>query len=321
MPLVPSTYRPPPLLAGGHLQTVVPALCRRVPGVSYRRERVDTPDGDFLDLDWSRVGGHRLAVITHGLEGSTGAAYVRGAVRALNRRGWDALAWNLRGCSGELNRRPYAYHSGDTADLGLVVDLALARGQWETLGLLGFSVGGNMTLKYLGERGDAAPPALRAAVAVSVPCDLAASARQLARPENALYLARFLRTLKAKARAKSRRHPGAVDVSGLWRVRDFAGFDDRVTAPLHGFASAEDYWARASCRPFVPAIRVPALLVNARNDPFLAPPCFPAEEARASSWFHLEVPAAGGHVGFPSRGDEYWSEVRAADFLEAAGTA
>jgi predicted alpha/beta-fold hydrolase len=289
-----------------------------VDGVAYRRERIDTPDGDFLDLDWSEVGAERVAVLSHGLEGSTGRSYMRGMARALNRRGWDVLAWNYRGCSGEPNRLLHAYHSGATDDLDVVVRHALEGGRYRRLALLGFSLGGNLTLKYLGERGRAADDRIRGAATFSVPCDLADSSAALARPTNRLYMAYFLASLRRKIKDKMALFPGQLDETGLGQIRDFQGFDDRYTAPLHGFRDAADYWARCSARPFIPDIRVPTLIVNAADDPFLGPSCYPIGEARANPYVHLEVPDHGGHVGFIlfNREGDYWSELRAADFLE-----
>lgn len=233
---------------------------------------------------------------------------------ALQRRGWDVLAWNYRGCSGESNRLLPFYHSGASGDLHHVVSHALAVHLAPRIDLVGFSLGGNMTLKYLGER--EVPPRLHRAVAFSVPCDLACSSIRLSSRTNRLYMDRFLRSLREKLEEKQPRFPDQIDLSGISRVRNFKQFDDRFTAPLHGFRDAEDYWARSSSRPFLPGIAIPALLVNAANDPFLGPGCFPREEAAASEWFHLEVPGDGGHVGFSTTAGEYWSEHRAAAFLD-----
>jgi predicted alpha/beta-fold hydrolase len=311
-------YRPPRGFTNAHVQTIWPARTRKVDGVAYRRERIDTPDGDFLDLDWSEVGAERVAVLSHGLEGSTGRSYMRGMARALNRRGWDVLAWNYRGCSGEPNRLLHAYHSGATDDLDVVVRHALEGGRYRRLALLGFSLGGNLTLKYLGERGRAADDRIRGAATFSVPCDLADSSAALARPTNRLYMAYFLASLRRKIKDKMALFPGQLDETGLGQIRDFQGFDDRYTAPLHGFRDAADYWARCSARPFIPDIRVPTLIVNAADDPFLGPSCYPIGEARANPYVRLEVPDHGGHVGFIlfNREGDYWSELRAADFLE-----
>ncbi len=315
MPLVPtSSYTPPRGFSNPHLQTIWAGRLRRVDGPAYDRERVTTADGDFLDLDWARGDAsraERVAVISHGLEGSTSRAYVRGMARTLKGHGWDALAWNLRGCSGEPNHKLRLYHSGATDDLDAVVQHA--RKRYDMVALVGFSLGGNMTLKYLGERGTDTS-VLRAAV-FSVPVDLASSSVALARWGNALYMRYFLRSLRGKVETKARQFPGEIDTAGLRGLRDFRGFDDRYTATLHGFEDAADYWARSSSKPFLPSIRVPTLLVNAADDPFLAPACYPTVEAKQSGHLWLEVPAHGGHVGFVTRSAAYWSETRAAAFL------
>ena len=311
-------YRPPRWCPGGHLQTIVPNEWRRVADVSYRRSELPTPDGDFLDLDWSVVGGRRLAIISHGLEGNSRRTYVLGLVRALNRRGWDALAWNMRGCGGRLNRLPRFYHSGATEDLAAVVAHALAEGRWQRVALAGYSLGGNLTLKYLGERGRDLDPRLTAAAVFSAPCDLKAGAEHMARWFNQAYLSRFLGSLKRKVRLKARAMPGALDAGGLWRVRDFRAFDERYTAPLHGFAGAEDYWRRNSAKAFVAGIDLPTLVLMARNDPFLPAACYPVEEARRHRRVRLEITRYGGHVGFPGAGAVFWSEERAVDFFEEA---
>jgi len=327
MPLEPSSSYRPPFGFGpgrGHWQTLYPALCRRVPMVTVRRERIPTPDDDFLDLDWSPPSGSgRLLVISHGLESSSRAAYVQGMARAFVRRGWEVLAWNCRGCGGESNRQLRFYHSGSSDDLRTVVQHALATGRYRDIALIGFSLGGNMTLKFLGEESTDIDPRIIGAVAFSVPCDLASSSRQLEAPENRIYMSTFLRALKRKVIAKANAYPGRaeLDLSGWEAIRTFKQFDDRFTAPLHGFANAEDYWARASSQAFLPHIRVPALLVNAADDPFLAGGCFPVPEAMGSPHLFLEVPPAGGHVGFVTfnQSGEYWTESRAAAWLGAAG--
>jgi predicted alpha/beta-fold hydrolase len=321
MPLIGnSNYRSPAWLPGGHAQTIFPALFRRLPPVTRQAERLELADGDFIDLEWSGTQGDRLAILSHGLEADTKAPYIQGMAAALVRRGWDVLAWNFRGCSGEPNRLLRMYHSGATEDLHAVLRHALARHPATKVDLIGFSLGGNLTLKYLGEQPSRLSARLRRAVAFSTPCDLACSSRELARLSNTLYMERFLRELRSKIRTKERMFPGSVDLTRLSRIRNFQQFDDRFTAPLHGFSDAADYWARSSCRQFLPAICVPTLLVNAANDPFLGPDCHPTAEATASRYFHFEMPANGGHVGFttPSGEGEYWSETRAAEFLESA---
>lgn len=314
MPVIPSLFRPPRFLGNGHMQTILPVILRREVNLSFERERWELADGDFLLLDWARAGRERLAILSHGLEGSTKNGCIRGMAAALNAAGWDALAWNFRGCGGEANRLLRLYHSGETGDLAAVIEHAAA--EYERIALIGFSLGGNVTLKYLGE----APthPAVVAGVGISVPVDLAASRRALdERWASRIYSRRLLRHLVAKVRAKARQFPRQLDVAGAEAIRTFAEFDARYTAPIHGFRDARDYWERSSARQFLPRITVPTLLVNARNDPLLAPECFPFAEAEASSALFFEAPESGGHIGFLDlvHGLDPWTEARVVEFL------
>lgn len=280
----------------------------------FARERVDLPDGDFLDLDRLDVGADRTVVISHGLEGSSRDSCVMATARAFLSAGWNVIAWNYRGCSGEPNRLPRAYHSGDTEDLATVI----GRAEVSNVALVGFSLGGNLTLKYLG--GERVHPAVVGAVAVSAPVDLASSARALDQHwANRVYLRRLIGRLLGKIRHKATQFPDRVEFADFAGVHGFGDFDHRFTAPLHGFASGEDYWTRCSARPFLSAIRLPALLINALDDPFLTPECFPFQEAAESEWFHLETPAHGGHLGFIDslRNPAIWMERRAVSFLTA----
>jgi len=290
---------------------------RKVRGVAYARERIDTPDGDFFDLDWSKVGAARVAVVLHGLEGNSQRSYVLGMVKALNRAGWDAIGLNFRGCSGEINRTARFYHSGDTADLECAISHVASVGEYTEAALVGFSLGGNVVLKYLGERGQQAHSLIKGAVVFSVPCDLTSGALKIGSPDNKLYMKRFLKMLGEKIRLKAAMMPELISHSGFEQLSDFKQFDDRYTAPLHGFASAEDYWRQASSKPLLDKIGVPTLLVNAADDPFLGPECYPKAEANRSSCFFLEIPRCGGHVGFLAfnRLSQYWSESRAVAFL------
>ena len=306
-------YRPPWPARNGHLQSVWASQVRRVPRVAYRRETLGLPDGDVLDLDRAHApgGSRRVALVAHGLEGSSERTYVRGMALALVRRGWDVVAWNLRGCSGRPNRLLRAYHSGATEDLDAVVQHVRA---YETIGLVGFSLGGNLTLKYVGDAGAAIDPRIVAAVGISVPVDLAGSSEVMARPSRRPYMVRFMRSLVAKAEEKATRFPDAPSVAGMRRMRTFRDFDGRFTAPVHGFASADDYWARASALPVLEHVGVPTLLVNALDDPFLAPTCYPRDVP--NPLFRLLAPEHGGHVGFLTPGPEAWSETVAATWLE-----
>ncbi len=319
MPLIShSTYTSPKLLFNKHLQTIYPSLFRKVKGVNYRRERIDTPDNDFLDLDWSIAGADKIGILSHGLEGDTGRSYMLGMAKALNRAGWDALAWNYRSCSGEPNRLLRSYHSGATDDLDVVVSHVIRQNKYKKIALVGFSLGGNITLKYIGEHGKEINPLIKKGVAFSVPCDLASSAEVLAQPSNKIYMNRFLKMLCEKVQAKKERMPGQIDDAGFEEIKDFKTFDDRYTAPLNGFADAEDYWNKCSSRQFLPNIAIPTLLLNAQNDPFLSKECFPVKEAEENPCFYLEMPKSGGHVGFVqfNSGGEYWSEKRAVGFLQ-----
>lgn len=287
----------------------------------YERERIDTTDGDFLDLDWSRVGARRTAVVVHGLEGSARSRTVLGMVRALNRRGWDAAAMNLRGCSGEPNRRLRTYHAGATDDLMTVVEHVSGK-VGRRIALVGFSLGGNQVLKLLGEDTDRARRVVERAAAVSVPCHLADSADVIDQPWNAPYRAHFLKKLVEKARILHAMDPEHVPDPDRARPATFRAFDDLYTAPLNGFSGAADYYEKMSCLRFLEAIEVPALLISAANDPFLAPSCFPFEPASRNPYFSLEVSEGGGHAGFSLFGayGETWSESRACAFLEGEVT-
>jgi len=310
MPLIQrSKYEAPLLMSGPHLATILPSLFRRVPDLEYQRERLELDDGDFLDLDRTfppdgaplppsaeaasngtsrkksarKTGKTRgksssaeprrpLAILSHGLEGTTNNGYMRGMSRAFRDAGYDVIAWNHRSCSGESNRLLQFYHSGWTEDLDRVVQTAFARG-YDDVSLIGFSLGGNQTLKYVGERSARVDPRIRCAVAFSTPIDLAACSRRLAQPGvNRLYMARFMKELRAKIQKKAEQFPGAIDPEPVRLMRTFREFDDAYTGPIHGFRNAEDYWQKSSARQFLPAIRVPTLLVNAKNDPFLADP-------------------------------------------------
>jgi len=318
MPLIElSAYQPPRWQRGGHTQTIVPNAFRYVPLMTGQGERLELDDGDFLDLGWSVRKNKRLAILSHGLENRHTCNYMQGMARALLVRGWDVLAWTMRGCGAERNRHLACYNGGETRDLDAVVRHALANHPAECVAMVGFSLGGNLTLKYLGEA--QRDPRIRTAAGISVPCDLAGSARRLAEPDNRIYMIRFLWKLRRRIRDKARQHPGKIDLSGLDEIRDFETFDTRYTGPLHGFKDAAEYWEKSSCRPFLEKIAVPSLVLNALNDPFLSPSCHPFDEAQASEFVSLECPAQGGHVGFalPGTLQETWAEQQTAAFLDA----
>ncbi|MEQ8809396.1 MAG: alpha/beta fold hydrolase [Imperialibacter sp.] len=319
MPLISkSSYkRRPPYLFNPHLETVVPSAFRKVRGVTYDRERVELEDGDFLDVDWLTRGSDKLVVLTHGLEGSSDRPYIAGMAKYFAANGWDALAWNCRTCGGEMNRLPRLYHHGATEDLSAVVEHGLKSGRYRKIALVGFSMGGSMSLKYLGERGSQVREEIIGAATFSVPCNLWDSAVQLTRRSNKFYKDRFLNKLKEKMKVKALRHPDVVNATDIDLITTFDEFDDRYTAPLHGFSSRGDFYLKATSDQFYPELKRPALVANALNDPMLGDKCYPYEMARESSYLYLETPKVGGHVGFTQTGAEiYWAEMRALEFLE-----
>lgn len=329
MPFQSSPFRPAAWLPGPHAQTIAGRYLRRPTGVEYRRERLEMPDGDFVDLDHASVGGLTLgdgapmAVVVHGLEGSSGSSYVLETCRALAERGIRSVALNFRSCSGEPNRTARFYHAGETGDFAFVLAHLREREPEARLAAVGYSLGGNMLLKFLGEQGSGSP--VRAAVAASVPFDLMAGARHLdATRMGRFYSGVFLRQLIAKYRAKRHLIGDRCDEARVTRSRSFIEFDDAATAPLHGFADVADYYGRSSSKQFLAAIRVPTLLIQAEDDPFIPPEALPLAEVRGNPCLSLALTPRGGHVGFiegPPWAPRFWAEREAARFLaERLGT-
>lgn len=321
-------YRAPRWLPGAHAQTIWPATLAPREHIRYRRERWDTPDGDFVDIDFAgddtADADAPLVVMFHGLEGGSGSHYALATMSHAARIGWRGAVAHFRGCGGSLNLAPRAYHSGDSAEIDWVMRrFAAARAGGAPLFAMGVSLGGNALLKWLGEQGDGAG-FVGAAAAVSAPQDLAAGAAALSRGFNRVYTENFLRTLKAKSLAKLRQHPGLFDRERMLASRTFHDFDDAVTAPMHGFRSCHDYWSRSSSKQLLGSIRVPTLVLNALNDPFL-PATALATRAQVSPRVRLEYPAQGGHVGFlagPFPGNMRWLPRRLfAFFAEHSGKA
>lgn len=321
MPVLPvPDYRPSLPFRFGNLATLYPPLFRLAPISAPEPERIELPDGDFLDFDWhrSRIGEtRRLAVISHGLEGNSRKKYVLGMSRVMTEAGFDTACWSQRCCSGENNRLLHTYHSGKTDDIHSVITHCLSTGQYDEVVLIGFSMGGNQILKYLGENPAKVPQQVRAASVFSVPCDLDGCERVIALPSRRIYFEYFMRGLRKKVLIKAEAFPERVEASQLEGIRTLRDFDDRFTAPHNGFADAADYYARSSSLQFLSDIRVPTLLVNAQDDPFLPNTCYPVPQAESNPNLFLEMPKFGGHVGFVlGNGDNvYWSEMRARDFL------
>jgi uncharacterized protein len=305
-------YLPPFFLFNAHLETIFPALFRKVNIAAYTRERIPTPDNDFLDLDWLKQASRKVVIIQHGLEGNSYRAYVKGMAKIFFEAGYDILAWNYRGCSEEMNRALRFYHSGATEDLKHVIDHAAAK--YDEVFLIGFSLGGNLTLKYLGEKD--VNPKIKKAIAFSAPVDLQTSCNQISNPGNRIYALRFLRSLKKKVAAKAMLMPG-LETKHLHSIQTMLDFDEAYTAPLHGFDNATQYYQKCSSIGFLKDITIPTLIVNTKNDPFLSKECFPVDLLKAHPFVRLEIPNRGGHVGFTqiNKNGVYWSEQRALSWI------
>lgn len=314
-----STYQPSLPFKSSHFNTIYRTLFHKLEP-QYQRERMETIDGDFMDLDFTHVESDKLVVILHGLEGSSQSKYMQALSLVLQQEGYDSVSVNFRGCSGEPNRLLSAYHSGKTEDLAEVFSYLDQNKKYKSYYLVGYSLGGNMALKYLGEGRSDIPDKLVACAAVSVPCDLKGSSEEISKFWNAVYMQRFLISLKRKALSKIEQFPDAdLGRDQLLKVNNFFDYDNLYTAPVHGFKDAFDYWARNSCNQFLSGIRVPSLLITATDDTFLSESCYPFEQARSHKYFHLEATRFGGHVGYNtelSSGSGFWLEKRIASFLE-----
>ena len=314
-----TAYQPPWWLPGPHLQTIVPARLVSVPEVAYSRERWDSPDGDFIDVDFLQpapaAAAVPLLVMFHGLEGDSGSHYARILMDGCRRRGWRGLVVHFRGCSGAANRLPRAYHSGDSAEIDWILARVAARWPQAPRFAVGISLGGNALAKWAGEQGAAAAAHLVAGAAVSAPFDLAAGGHALGKGFNRVYTAMFLRSLVPKALAKVAAFPGLADGARIAASRTIREFDDAFTAPVHGFAGVLDYWQRASAKRWLAGVELPLLALNARNDPFVPGASLPAEDA-VSRHVTLDCPAQGGHVGFLARGGRWYFAERVFDFLQ-----
>jgi predicted alpha/beta-fold hydrolase len=295
-------YRPPWWLPGGHLQTIYARFLNRSTDLRLRRERWETPDNDFIDLDWLDAGADsvNLVVLFHGLEGCSSSHYARSLMNHARGLDWRGVVAHFRGCSGEHNRLVRAYHSGDSSEIDWILRRIKEKNLRFKIYAVGVSLGGNVLLKWLGEQGERASEVVEKAVAVSVPVDLAAAAGVLDRGcRKLIYTRHFLKTLKQKSLDKIAQHKLQIDLHRIRAASTFRQIDDLFTAPVHGFRSAEDYWTKSSSRPWLVQIRVRTLLINARNDPFLPVVALPnAEEVSPS--VNLEYPESGGHVGFVS---------------------
>ena len=315
--IVTSGFRPAWWLPGGNLQTLWPYFFRRKTHIDLARERMELPDGDFVDLCLTGNAGAPVVAVFHGLEGCVDSHYVKPLLAAVERRGWHGVFMHFRGCSGEHNRLPRSYHSGDTGDIGFLVTSLRERYPGVPIALAGYSLGGNAMLKYLGEAGRRGQ--VHAAAAVSVPYVLAEGAKRLRTGFSRVYQRRLLDLLKRKITCKFNGRDCPVRLDDVSRLEDFFGFDDQVTAPLHGFAGVDDYYTRSSCRQFLGSIDVPALLLHARDDPFMTEDVIPAGD-ELSEHVRLELAGSGGHIGFVSGNAPgyavYWLEQRIIGFFD-----
>jgi len=309
-------YQPPIIFRNGHVSTIYSAIFRRVKGVVYHRERLELPDGDFLDLDWSfsESKSDRVMVLLHGLEGGSTRPYMLGMAKAFNRRGWDVIAVNFRGCTAVPNRLYKSYHGGATDDLELILQQIQKNKNYCRMGLVGFSLGANLLLKYLGE-GRKYPRGLIGGVAISVPCSLSTSLEQLNLPSNFAYRIKFLAQLKKKFKQKFQMFPERFP-GGFPQIKTLIDFDNCYTSKAHGFLDAKDYYQKNSCIAYLTNIQHPVLILNAKNDSFLAGDCYPTSQADENPYIQLEISKYGGHVGYVAAKNLFYSERRAADFFE-----
>ncbi|RZN82933.1 MAG: alpha/beta fold hydrolase [Winogradskyella sp.] len=316
MPIIESTYKPLFWSKSGFVSTVFSGLGRRVKGIQQNRERITLPDTDFLDLDWSHAESenNKVIILLHGLEGHAQRPYLTGAAKLFNQNGIDACAVNFRGCSGEPNVLYRSYHSGATEDLEAVVNHIISLDKYDEIYIKGISLGANMALKYVGEERDI-PKQVKAVIAVSAPCDLKGSCDELLSLKNRAYAIRFLDHLKQKLKPKLEQFPDKIAIDDYKSIKTLIDFDHMYTSKAHGFKDAYDYYEKASSLQFLPNIKTPTLLINALNDSFLSAECYPVKEAKENSNLHLEMPKYGGHVGFIQKGEFYYNEQRALEFI------
>lgn len=318
MPILENSYHPSLLLKSGFINTVYRTFTSSK-NILYDRVRITTADHDFLDIDFVHQQTNTLVIILHGLEGSSQSTYIKDVVNYLKSKKIAVAALNFRSCSGEDNLKLQSYHSGKTDDLDTTIRYISQNYKYQNLCLLGFSMGGNIVLKYVGETTQLNPK-IQCTMAVSVPCDLAGSSLELSKKRNFIFMQRFLRSLKKKTFQKLEKHPHAnIQKTSVENARSFFDFDGAVTAPIFGFKSAPDYWKKNSCKPFLSKINTPTLLINALDDSFLSKSCHPFEIAKKSTYFNFMPTTFGGHVGFnhPFIGtSEQWLEKKLLQFMK-----
>lgn len=314
MPLVESNYNPSFILRNGHLNTIINSLLRKPPKISYERKRIITPDDDFLDIDFHKKGNTKVAILFHGLEGNSDANYIQGIGSLLSTKGYDIVAMNYRFCSGEINKQLNTYHAGYTDDIDLVVNHVAAG--YEEIYLVGFSLGSNLILKYLGERKFNLSPKIKAAAAVSALVDLEGASLELSKRKNVIYAKNFIITLTKKIKQKHKQYPEYIAIENLSKVRKVIDFDNYFTSAMNGFKDAKDYYTKSSSKQYLKNIEVPTLILNALDDPFSSESCVPKEEAKANKNLFLMTPKYGGHIGFYEFNKKHlWSENIIVEFF------
>ncbi len=318
MPLVKSTYKPPILFRSGHLSTIYSSKLRVPPPLYQTRERIHLKDGDFLDIDWSysQNKSHQLAILIHGLEGNAQRPYMKGVASHLNKNDWDTVAVNLRGCSGEPNKLFRSYNAGSTEDLEAVLQHIFKNYHYSSIVLNGFSLGGNLILKYLGER-KTLPVEIKKAVVISTPLMLDKSLEELNKFSNSIYARFFLKSLRKKIKEKTEMFPNEISENEQKKIKTLLDFDMVYTSKAHGFKDAYEYYHKNSSLQFLPEIKIPVLIINAQNDSFLSPACLPYDLAKHNEYIHLETPKYGGHVGFFDKNNVYYNEKRTLDFIKS----
>jgi predicted alpha/beta-fold hydrolase len=316
MPIVNNTYIPSFLFRNGHLSTIYSAFYRNFPRIEQKRERINLKDGDFLDIDWSfpESSHNKVAILLHGLEGNAQRSYMQGMAYHLLQINWDVAAINFRGCSGEVNWSYMSYNAGRTDDLEEIIERINEKDQYTELIIIGFSLGGNLLLKYLGER-ELVPKIVKKGIAISAPVYLRGSLEALSKPKNWVYQKSFLINLRKKYKLKMSQFPDKMNTDDLNEIRSLLDFDNLYTAPAHGFRDAFDYYEKNSSLQFLNNIKLPVLLLNAKNDSFLSEECYPFEQAESSKYIFLETPEYGGHVGFYKGDKLYYNELRALEFI------
>lgn len=316
MPIINAdSYKPSFLLRNGHVNTLYPYYFRNKHHHNYSRKRLTTNDGDFFDVDFLKLGHSKIAILLHGLEGSSNSQYINGLTYALAHGGYDVAAVNFRSCSGEINLLPEMYHSGYTKDLPFI--FSSIESEYEKFVIAGFSLGGNVVMKFAGEQGNNIHNKLKAVVGVSVPCDLRAGSIKLKKWFNYPYEQMFLKTLIEKVKLKAAHHPDLIPLEHLKKVKSLWDFDEYYTACLHQFTGAEDYYAQCNSKQFLPFIKIPSLMINAKDDSFLPKEAFPYDVAESNPFFNLMVTNFGGHVGFAAlRKEMYWTDDRILEFFD-----